>query len=386
MSITRSTGSAVASDVTRVTALEPSGNLYGSEYCLLDIVEGTRSDFEWEIVLPAGGGFDALLEAKHIPVARLLKRDSHSLSLVRKVPGYLRVWQHLAKTRPSVIYVNQAGMLRAATVMTKGINASLVCQIQTLEDARFVAGLEEEQAAVTTFICNSHFIASQSGVASNKLTVLYQPIMPGNRPAVRAQIQAGPPWRIGILGRISESKGHYLLIEAARILLARRNDLQFVVIGAGLTPADTERFTGALRNAGVSDAFEMRGYRRAAHEELASLHLSVIPSIAEPYGRVLLDAAATRTPVVVSDGGGLGELARHFDIGRRFTSGDPQSLSQSIESAIASYDSERAQFNAASSAMINRLDPDKYLDAVKTVINNAVSGLPTSLQWLGEDR
>jgi len=382
----RNTGCAAEIDVTRVTALEPSGNLYGSEYCLLDIIEGTRSRFEWEVILPGGGGFDDLLESKGIPAFRLLKRDAHTLPLSRKIPGYLRVRAHLSRTHPDVVYINQAGMLRSAVATTKGMSAELVCQVQTLEDAKFIAGLSAGIEKVRTFICNSHFIAKQSGLPADKITVLYQPMMPANRPQIAEPIDAGPPWRIGILGRISETKGHYLLIEAAKILASKRSDLCFVVIGAGLTPEHTRQFEQAVRDAGVESLFEMRGYRPDPHNELAAVHIAAIPSIAEPYGRVLLDGAATRTPTIVSDGGGLGELSARFDVGRRFKSGDAQSLASAIEHSLAHYAEERARFATAAESMLARLDPAKYIDAATTVISNAAIGRSTAIEWLGESR
>ncbi len=371
--------------MTRVTALEPSGNLYGSEYCLLDIIEGTRQRFDWDVILPGGGGFDTLLGSKGIRVARLLVRDSHTMPLSKKISGYLKVRRHISKTRPDVVYVNQAGLLRAANVMTRGTGASIVCQIQTLEDAKFIASMQKEQARVRTFICNSEFIARASRVPPEKLAILYQPMMPGNRPQVRDRISDGPPWRVAILGRISETKGHYVLVEAAKILASRgRSDICIVVIGTGLTPEDTQRFENSIANAGLQSTFEMRGYRSAAHDELSECHLAVIPSIAEPYGRVLLDAAATQTPAIVSDGGGLGELAAHFGIGRRFHSGDAGSLANAIADALADYSAERKAFESAATRMLERLDPGKYIDAAATIIANAADGKSTALEWLGE--
>ncbi|MEZ6126155.1 MAG: hypothetical protein R3C49_23750 [Planctomycetaceae bacterium] len=45
----------------RIAAIEPSGRLYGSEFCLLDIVTGTSGDrFDWRVLLPSGQGFDEL--------------------------------------------------------------------------------------------------------------------------------------------------------------------------------------------------------------------------------------------------------------------------------------------------------------------------------------
>jgi glycosyltransferase involved in cell wall biosynthesis len=368
----------------RVTAIEPSGNLYGSEYCLLDVIEGTsRRGLEWDVVLPKGGGFDALLEKKQIPATYLLPRDSHTVPRPRKLISYWRVRQHLASVKPSVIYVNQAGILRAVNAINRRFRVPIVCQVQTLEDARFIAAHPAEHERVSAFICNSHYTASHAGIAREKLCVLYQPVMMAHVAAAPPPVR--PPWRIGILGRIAVSKGHYVFLEAARQIIARGDrDIRFVVIGEGLTPDDTEAFRSAVEKAGVSSQFELRGYRTDLATELARLHVVAIPSIAEPLGRVLLDACVADRPAIVSDSGGLGEFSRHFDIGRRFRAEDPAALAKSIETAIDDYDNECVSFTSAARRMLGRLAPSSYVETMFTIIDNASRGQSTAVQWLGD--
>ena len=85
-----------------------------------------------------------------------------------------------------------------------------------------------------------------------------------------------------------------------------------------------------IKDSGLSAKFEFRGYRTDVEMELSRLDLLVIPSIAEPLGRVLFDAAEFGVPVVLSDGGGLGEIGKRFDIGVRFESGNPDALAEAI--------------------------------------------------------
>jgi glycosyltransferase involved in cell wall biosynthesis len=368
----------------RITAIEPSGNLYGSEYCLLDVIEGTsQRGFEWDVVLPKGGGLDALLEKRGIRASCLLPRNSHTVPRPQKLMSYWRVRQHLAREQPSVIYLNQAGILRGVNAMSRGSRRPIVCQVQTLEDAQFIARHPTEQKSVSAFICNSRFTAFHAAVDKAKLCVLYQPVMtkwqaPVPRPPA-------PPWRIGILGRIAVSKGHYVFLEAAKQIIARAaDDIRFVVIGEGLTPGETATFYNAVHEAGMSEYFELRGYRTDVAEELARLHLIVIPSIAEPLGRVLLDACVARTPAIVSDSGGLGEFSRHLDIGRRFKAEDPQDLATNVNAAIEGYESELVTFDNAAARMLERLAPQSYIDTVSAIIDNASRGKSTAVEWRGD--
>jgi Glycosyltransferase len=368
----------------RITAIEPSGNLYGSEYCLLDVMQGTSSrGFEWDVVLPRGGGFDALLEKRGIRASYLLPRNSHTVPRPRKLMSYWRVRQHLARERPSVIYVNQAGILRGVNAITRGSRVPIVCQVQTLEDAVFIAAHPSEHKSVCAFICNSHFTASKAGIEKEKLCILYQPVMSESRTA--AQPPTAPPWRVGILGRIAVSKGHYVFLDAAKKIVANANrDIRFVVIGEGITPADTEAFHSAVQEAEMSEHFELRGYRTDVAEELARLHIVVIPSISEPLGRVLLDASVAGRPAIVSDSGGLGEFSRHLDIGRRFKAEDPADLAKAIGASIDGYENELAGFESASREMLRRLSPESYVSTVSTIIENASRGETTAVEWLGD--
>lgn len=57
----------------------------------------------------------------------------------------------------------------------------------------------------------------------------------------------------------------------------------------------------------------------------------------EPFGRVLLEALATRTPILASDVGSTDYIVG--PAGRRFTAGDGTSLATAFEHLIEDYDS-----------------------------------------------
>jgi glycosyltransferase involved in cell wall biosynthesis len=58
--------------------------------------------------------------------------------------------------------------------------------------------------------------------------------------------------------------------------------------------------------------------------------VAAFPSLYEPFGIVALEAMAARTPVVVSDTGGLGEIVRHGEDGLKTYTGNSHSLAQNI--------------------------------------------------------
>jgi glycosyltransferase involved in cell wall biosynthesis len=372
----------------KISVIEPSGRLYGSEYCLLDVIRGLNGDdCMWQVLLPLGHGFDEVLRMERVEVSGAVVADLHKISRWRKVSVYWNIRRQLVMAAPDVVYLNQAGMLRAVDGLMKGMDIPLVCQVQTLEDARFIARHPEVQRRVRAFICNSRFIAAEAGLPADRQCILYQGVDFTEMGPEPVPPSDGEPWRIGILGRIAESKGHPLFLDAAaRLVGDGHKNLRFVVVGEGLTASDTAAFQGAVAAAGLDSFFELRGYRKDVAEELGRLNLLVIPSLVEPLGRVLLDACAAGIPAIVSDSGGLGEFSRDLDIGIRIPAGDPARLAEEILGFIKDHQNMTREFRAAARQVYHRMASGPYLKAMDRILRNAAAGKNTSIEWFGEPK
>ena len=53
------------------------------------------------------------------------------------------------------------------------------------------------------------------------------------------------------------------------------------------------------------------GFRRNVPEIMKALDLLVVPSLSEPFGRVVIEAMAMKTPVVATDSGGTSDIIQH---------------------------------------------------------------------------
>jgi glycosyltransferase involved in cell wall biosynthesis len=373
---------------TKIAAIEPSGRLYGSEYCLLDILQlNNDRGYSWTIITTQGSFSDLLCrEKKDIGVLPILPEHLHLKSKWKKIFTYIRLLIHLARLRPDILYVNQAGILRVSHFLAGLLRIHIVCQVQTLEDA--IGALEPRNSykRVLSFICNSRFIAEKTRIDANRKSVLYQGVRHRNphcsKPPKRFSSEC---LRLGILGRISRSKGHYLLGEVAKTLARSDCNFSVRVIGDGLTPHDTSNWEQYLNENGVRSFFDLRGYKTDLDEELKDIDLLLIPSIAEPLGRVLFDAANFGVPVVVSDGGGLGEIASLYKVGLTFKSGDAQSLVQAVLKFQKDHELETERFIHNSQAMLDSLSMDSYLQRIEHILTTARSGQTCNTTWFGDN-
>jgi glycogen(starch) synthase len=132
----------------------------------------------------------------------------------------------------------------------------------------------------------------------------------GRRDTARAErlgSAAAPGPMIVFAGRLVHEKGVQTLIDALALLRDDHPGIRLVVAGTG--PYE-QRLRGRARSRRVARLVEWAGF--VADDELAALlasaDVAVVPSHYEPFGIVALEAAACRTPLVVTQTGGLADL------------------------------------------------------------------------------
>lgn len=367
----------------RIAVIEPSGNLYGSELALLDILTGLDpAAFAPRVYLPVGAAFSARLADAGVPFEELLLPRSHTQSRWRKALTYLRLVGRLRRQRPDLLYVNEAGILRPVLWIAGRLRLPILCQVTTLEDARWISSLTGNDQRVMAYVCNSDFTAAQTEVRAAAKSVLYNGYRPkGLWTAGVARPRA--PFRAGILGRICELKGHDLVLEALVLLRARRPELRWEVrfIGDTLTAQEWPVWAERIRRADLASVVQPRGYRQEIKAELADLDLLLIPSQGEAFGRILCEAAEAGVPVLLANSGGLGELSHRFGIGERHTPGDAADLARQLMAIREDYAAVAARFESGATRLLGALDYDAYLVTVSSIIRSVAGRNPIALRW-----
>ena len=141
------------------------------------------------------------------------------------------------------------------------------------------------------------------------------------------------------VGRISEQKGIFQLLDAARTLPA---GVQLVLCASSPdTPELLARLEAAA--AGRPDIRWINAMLPVPEVVQLYSHAAVFvcPSIYEPFGLINLEAMACGTPVVASRVGGIPEVVVDGETGRLVEPGDVAALAQALREALA--DPERAR-------------------------------------------
>ncbi len=135
------------------------------------------------------------------------------------------------------------------------------------------------------------------------------------------------------LGRISKEKNIEIMLEAARILKSKREDVRFAIGGTG--PAE-DYYRKMAIELGISDIVKFLGFVKEEElaEHYAACDLLCIPSTFETQGIVALEAMAMNKPVVAANYLALKEIVINGKNGEKFVPGKPKSCARKIERVI----------------------------------------------------
>jgi glycosyltransferase involved in cell wall biosynthesis len=101
--------------------------------------------------------------------------------------------------------------------------------------------------------------------------------------------------------------------------------------------------------------------------------VSVVPSLFEPFGIVALEAMAAKSPVVVSDTGGLSEIVEHDVSGVKAYADNPSSLAWAITKVLTDGGYANWIRTNAYKRIREKYDWDKIAQQTKTIYNNVLN-------------
>jgi glycosyltransferase involved in cell wall biosynthesis len=138
---------------------------------------------------------------------------------------------------------------------------------------------------------------------------------------------AVPPWAAG-----RGIKGQEDFVDAAALVLARRPDARFVLVGDGWGPAG-ERHRDDVRercrSLGIAGAVIFEDRRGDIPDVLAALDVSVQCSLSENYGGTIESLLMAR-PTIATRAGGMPETVRHEQTGLLVEMRDPAALAAAM--------------------------------------------------------
>lgn len=134
------------------------------------------------------------------------------------------------------------------------------------------------------------------------------------------------------VARLVEVKQHEILLDCLPGLVSSFPGIKVVMIGDGPLK---ERLASYAKKLGVAEHIEWLGFKRNVHDYIRDSDILALPSAAEGFGLVILEAWYNRTPVVAFDVPALNEIISNGSDGLLVSPFDKVEYEESIRRLLA---------------------------------------------------
>ncbi len=182
-----------------------------------------------------------------------------------------------------------------------------------------------------------------------------------------------PPFKMLYVGRLSETKGVTVMLDALKELLKTREDVRLDIVGDGIDKKDV---LATIEQHQLQDKVIMHGW--LAHQEvqqmIAQTHLVLFPSIyPEAFGIVGIEAMMHAKPVVAFEVGGVGMWLTSGETGMSVPVHDQKGFRESVERMMTSPELYCTLAQGARDNALERFIPEKHIEALLTLYRMAMA-------------
>ncbi|MCR6493754.1 glycosyltransferase [Cellulomonas sp. P24] len=337
----------------RVLLVDHTAELGGAELALVRLCAALGDDVDVRCLLFQDGELrvalrDLGIEVDVLPLSRSVqsvdRRRAGRVSwpnaarAAQVVPFLWRLTRHLRRERPDVVHTTSLKADLLTLIPAAVTRTPLVWHVHDrispdylpttlVRSVRWLARFPRE------VVVNSRATA---GTLPRSTTVAYPGFAPEQGIVPSREIPArGSTPVIGLIGRISPTKGQLEFVRAAAVVRESYPHAEFRIIGAPTFGA--EEYAAAVRreaeHLGVADRVTWVGSVEDTASELDRMTICVHASpVPEPFGQVVVEAMIRGVPVVATAEGGVPEILRpvHEPLGSLVPAGDVAAISAAV--------------------------------------------------------
>ncbi len=111
---------------------------------------------------------------------------------------------------------------------------------------------------------------------------------------------------IGMLGRIEEGKGQYLLIEAVEKL--KELNIKAMIVGDSMEDTYLKELKFKVKTLGIEDKVIFTGFTKEINEHISLCDVTVLATKKETFGLVIIESMVNKVPVIATNRGGPTEI------------------------------------------------------------------------------
>ncbi len=313
----------------RILYLNHVTEISGAEMSLLALLRGLdKARYEPVCVLPGPGPLSDRLrevsrEVRYAPFVRF-KRTRNPLLLfayANLLPVTVKpLVRYLIKHEVHLIHSNSTIAHLHGALAARQMSLPCVWHMRDLVPlgwwARIYAKWTNRIIAISEAV-REHL--QRSGIPAEKIQVILNGVdlsafAPRPSPLRKGLGFTDEHFVFGMVAQLVPWKGHEVFLRAAARIVSAMPNARFVIVGDDLFgdhPDYVQSLVGLTELLALDDEVHFLGYRDDIVDVLASLDALVLPSLNEPFGRVLIEAMAMEKPVIATNVGGPPEIVDH---------------------------------------------------------------------------
>ncbi|QED37744.1 glycosyltransferase family 4 protein [Antarcticibacterium arcticum] len=134
--------------------------------------------------------------------------------------------------------------------------------------------------------------------------------------------------KIVYVGRMHPSKGVLTLLQAMPLVISKFPDVNLVLVGGELEGKEIKDLKAKAEVLEIGKSISFLGNRPkiCVLEEFSEAYCTVVPSLVEAFGFVVIESFSVKTPVVGSNTSGIAEIVRDGKDGFLFEPGNSEDL------------------------------------------------------------
>ena len=323
----------------KLLVIAPSARLGGQEAVLLNLASCmTEHNIEITVVALRDGPLLPRIAVAGVPVRVLAA--SRTRYLHRFARTVRRLGQVIQAEAPDVIYSNMplAHVYAAIPARRQRIPA-IWCQAGLPSPPGPIDRVATALPAHSVICVSRAAAATQQRLKPGRRVQLMHPgidmarFTTTSKPSARLALGCPDAPLVSLIGRLQPWKGQREFLQAAQIVLGKRHDTQFAVVGGALLGWEgdyPQELQLLAREFGIAGQVSFTGHVDDAHLWSAASDIVVHASAPEPFGLVVVEAMASGAAVVAVDCGGPRDIIEDGVTGLLRKTREPADLARSV--------------------------------------------------------
>lgn len=348
----------------------------GTENQLVKMIRGLSGRFEIELICFRDSEW-LQTRAPALPCGvRIFQIDKFKRAYTYR--NLYRLVRHLRATRPNVVHTffpvaNIVGVLCARFARVPRIVSSRRDYGEWMR-RHYLAMTRCANRFVHGIVTNSHRVKQLTEriekVDGRLIEVIYNGIdvsgfasLPRDE-ALKRELGIPPANKvIGIVANFRPMKRHETLIHAAKIVLAARSDIDFLLVGADDGIVGMRGRTEALaEELGVRARLHFVGSCKDVARYLSIMDVGVNCSEGEGLSNAIMEYMAAGVPCIVSDSGGNPDLVTDGVTGQTFPLGDHETLAHRLLSTLDDHATRQCFAKSARQKLYDEMNMDIMIE------------------------